>query len=104
MEPPQHAWPLPPHVPQSTPQVWPLAHGAQATPPLPHDVSSSPLSHVVPLQQPAHDVTSHLHRPETQRRPCPHAPRVHTPSQPLLAPHALPEQLEVHAPVPHTLG
>jgi hypothetical protein len=104
MPPPQHVWPLPPHVPQSTPHVWPLPHGAHATPPWPHDVSSTPLSQVVPLQQPAHDVTSHRHSPDTQRCPCPHAPRVQTPSQPLLAPHALLEQLGVHGPEPHTVG
>jgi hypothetical protein len=29
---------------------------------------------------------------------------VQTPSQPLLSPQALPEQLEVHGPVPQTFG
>ncbi len=67
--PAQHGWPLPPHVPQSTPHVWPLAHGAHTTPPLPQDESCVPDAHVLPLQQPAHDVASHLHTPATHRWP-----------------------------------
>jgi hypothetical protein len=100
----QQGWPLPPHVPQSTPHVSPLAHAAQTTPPLPHDPSSTPLAHVVPLQQPEHDVTSHLQTPDTHRCPWPHALSVQTPSQPLLSPQDLPVQLEVHGPVPQTFG
>jgi len=101
---PQHGWPLPPQTPQSTPHVCPLAHGAQTTPPWPQEVSSTPLAQVVPSQQPAQEVTSHLQTPDTQRCPCPHAPSVQTPSHPLLAPQALPVQLEVHGPEPQTLG
>jgi hypothetical protein len=95
---------LPPQIPQSTPQVLPLAQASHAEPPLPQEAFVSPLAHVAPSQQPAHEVASHLHTPAVHRSPWPHAPSVHTPSQPLLAPHALPAQLGVHAPVPHTLG
>ena len=95
---------MPPHVPQSTPHVSPLAHAAQTTPPLPHDPSSAPLAHVVPVQQPEHEVTSHLQTPDTHRCPWPHAPSVQTPSQPLLSPQDLPEQLEAHGPAPQTFG
>jgi hypothetical protein len=65
----QHGWPLPPHVPQSTPHVWPLAQGAHTTPPLPQDVSTVPDAQVLPLQHPAHDVASHRHTPATHRWP-----------------------------------
>ncbi len=82
----------------------PLAHATHWAPPWPHEVLVTPLSHVPALQQPAHDVASHLHRPATHRSPCPHVPIVHTPSQPLLAPQALPVQLEVQVPASHTLG
>jgi hypothetical protein len=102
--PAQHGWPLPPHTPQSTPHVCPLAHGAQTTPPLPHEALSPPLAQVVPVQQPPHDVASHLQTPATQRCPCPHAPSVQTPSHPLLAPHASPVQLGTHVPAPQTFG
>jgi hypothetical protein len=67
--PAQHGWPLPPHVPQSTPHVWPLAQGAHTTPPLPQDVSCVPDAHVLPPQHPAHDVASHRHTPATHRWP-----------------------------------
>jgi hypothetical protein len=102
--PPQQGWPLPPQTPQSTPHALPLAHEVQVTPPLPNALCESPLSQLAPSQHPAHEVASHLHTPCAQRWPCPHAAVVHTPSQPLLAPHALPVQLPVHAPTPHTLG
>jgi hypothetical protein len=95
---------LPPQVPQLTPQVVPLAHGAHATPPCPHDAASVPLSHVAPSQHPLHEVTSHLHTPATQRWPCPHAPSVHTPSHPFDAPHAALAHDGTHAPTPQTLG
>jgi hypothetical protein len=95
---------LPPQAPQSTPHVLPLAHAAQTTPPLPHAFSSAPVAHVAPLQQPAHDVTSHLHTPDTHRVPWPQAPSVQTPSHPLLSPQAFPAQLGVHGPEPQTLG
>jgi hypothetical protein len=100
----QHGWPFPPHTPQSTPQVWPLVHGAQTTPPLPQDEFSAPSSQDVPLQHPAQEVTSHLQTPATQRSPWAQVPRVQTPSQPLLAPHAAPAQLDTQAPAPQTLG
>ena len=102
--PEQQGWPFPPHTPQFTPHVVPPAHAAHVTPPLPHAVGASPLAQVVPSQQPAHEVASHLHTPCAQRWPCPHGDVVHTPSHPLLAPHALPVQLGVHVPVPHTLA
>jgi hypothetical protein len=82
----------------------PLAHGAQATPQAPHDGLLVPLSHVEPLQQPAHDVASHVHTPDRQCCPASHPPSVHTAAQPSLAPQALPVQLGVHAPTPHTFG
>ena len=91
-------------MPQSTPHVLPLAHAAHATPPLPQAPSTPPLAHVVPLQQPAHEVTSHLHTPDTHRVPWPHAPSVQTPSHPLLSPQALPVQLGAQGPAPQTFG
>lgn len=104
VEPEQHACPLPPHVPQSTPHALPAAHAVHAAPPMPQALCESPLAHVLPSQHPAHDVPSHVQTPSEHRSPCPHAPSVHTPSHPLLAPHALPAHDGVHAPVPHTLG
>jgi hypothetical protein len=102
--PPQHACPLPPHVPQLTPHCVPLAHAAHATPPAPHPCWAAPLSQLAPLQQPLHDVGSHAHTPDTQCCPVPQPPSVHTPAQPSLSPHALPVQLAVHAPTPHAFG
>ncbi len=104
VEPPQHGCPLPPHVPQSTPHFWLPGHVEHAVPPAPHAVWEVPLSHVEPLQQPVHDVASHLHTPARHRSPCPHVPRVQTPSHPLLWPQALPAHELVHGPEPHTLG
>ena len=102
--PSQHAWPLPPHAPHVVPQVVPDAHAAHALPPMPHADSSEPDSHVVPLQQPEHDVGSHVQAPCTQCCPVSQVPAVHTPSHPLLAPHVAPVQLGVQVPAPHTLG
>jgi hypothetical protein len=93
LPPAQHGCPFPPQMPQSVPHVCPLAHVPHATPPMPQAALVVPLSHASPWQQPAHDVTSQAQVPATQRCPWPHAPAVQTPSQPLLAPHALPLQL-----------
>jgi hypothetical protein len=58
--PAQQGCPFPPHVPQlPVPHVVPLAHAPHTVPPWPHAPSLVPGSHVVPLQQPAHDVVSH---------------------------------------------
>jgi hypothetical protein len=84
--------------------VVPDAQAVQATPPLPHAVATSPLVHAPFAQHPAHDVASHVQSPATHRSPCPQEPAVHTPSHPFDSPHALPAQLDVHGPVPQTLG
>ncbi len=98
----QHGCPLPPHAPQlEVPHVCPLPHTTQTVPPMPHSLLLVPDSHVVPEQQPAHDVASQTHTPVTQRSPVEHIPAVHTPPHPSPAPHALPVQLGVH---PHTPG
>jgi hypothetical protein len=90
--------------------VVPLAHASHSVPPLPHAPSLVPLSHVDPVQHPAHDVPSHTQRPSSHRCPAPHVPLVQAPPQPSLAPHALPAQLgtqpqtPVAPPPPHVSG
>jgi hypothetical protein len=106
----QHGCPLPPHAAQLDPHVVPFAHDTQRVPPVPHAPSLVPLSHVVPLQHPPHDVPSHTQSPSSQRCPAPHVPLVQTPPHPLLAPHAFPAQLgsQPHTPdvppPPHVSG
>ena len=54
--------------------VSPVLHVAQTLPALPHWLTVSPVSHVLPLQQPVgHEVASQVHCPETQCCPEPHA-------------------------------
>jgi hypothetical protein len=101
----QHAWPLPPQVPQSAvPHAVPAEHTWHRAPPWPHAVLLVPSKHAPPAQHPGHDVASHRHAPPTQRCPLPHAPSTQTPRQPSLAPHALPAHVGAQAPVPQTLG
>jgi hypothetical protein len=98
--PEQHGCPLPPQTPQVVPHVCPDGHVVQVTPPFPHALSAVPTLHVVPEQQPMHEVSSHAHTPFSQCCPLPgQVPPVQTPLQPSSAPHALPAQLGVH---PHT--
>jgi hypothetical protein len=55
---------------------WPFPQATQAAPALPHEVFDSPEngSHVVPLQQPAHEaVLPHEHWPALHESPEPHA-------------------------------
>jgi hypothetical protein len=57
--------PVPVHAPPWQVCVEPqLVH---ALPPVPHALVVVPARHVVPLQQPEHDVVSHSHVPDTQR-------------------------------------
>jgi hypothetical protein len=86
-------------------QLWPSGHAAQAWPALPQAVSTRPVSHVVPLQQPLHVVGSHTHLPPTQCWFEAHAgpvPQAHVPSdpQPSLAVAEHPRQTQT--PVEHT--
>jgi hypothetical protein len=104
-DPAQHGWPSPPQVPQSpVPHVVPGSHATHDAPPFPHAVSDVPVAQAAPAQQPAHVLGSHVHAPATQRWPAPHAPILHTPPQPSLAPHALLAQLGEHGLVPQTLA
>ena len=100
----QHAWPLPTHAPHVTPHVSVEPHAVQATPPWPHAEPAVPGSQVVPSQQPEQDVPSHVHAPPTHLCPSAHAPCVHTPMHPSLAPQALPAQLAVQVPSPQAFG
>jgi hypothetical protein len=67
-------------------------------------VSVPPGSHVVPLQQPEHEVVSQVHAYATHSCPTAHAPFPQRPPQPSLAPHTCPAQLGVHVPAPQTPG
>jgi hypothetical protein len=73
--------PPPPHVSGD-------AHAVQLSPAVPHSPLSAPLAQLVPLQQPRHEVLSHMHAPDTQCCPLAHDPVAQVPPQPSLAPHA----------------
>jgi hypothetical protein len=125
--PPTQCWPLPqlpllhspPHpslAPHTLPeqfgvqpqvpalQLVPFAHAVHTAPPCPHAPLPVPGSHVVPPQQPLHDVLSHRHAPVTHRCPLAQLPCMQMPAQPSLAPHAFPPQSGVHCPLLHELG
>ena len=101
----QHAWALPPQVPQSpVPHAVPFAHALHTLPPCPHALGSVPGWHTEPMQHPAHDSGSQMQLPAEHRSPLGQLPYAHTPPQPSPAPHALFAQLGVHVPAPHTLA
>jgi hypothetical protein len=102
--PAQHACPLPPQMPHVVPHVVPGAQAAHTTPPMPQAFCELPDWQAVPSQHPEHEVGSHAQVPCRQWSPWAHVPCVHTPSQPLLAPHDLPVQLDAHGPSPQWLG
>lgn len=85
--PSQQGCPFPPQVPHVVPHVVPAAHTVHALPPAPQAEPSVPGSHVLPLQQPAQEVVSHVHDPAAQCWPVAQLPCSQNPSQPLLAPH-----------------
>jgi hypothetical protein len=98
--PAQHAWPLPPHVPQlPVPHTVPGAQAMHTAPPRPQEESLVPGLQTAPVQHPLHDDVSHVQTPALHRSPAGQTPFLHTPPQPSSAPHALLLQLGVQ---PHT--
>jgi hypothetical protein len=97
--PEQQGCSLPPHAPQSPPQVVPAGHTMHRPPPLPHAISLVPIAHVPALQHPEQELVSHTHPPFAQCSPAAQVPVWQIPPHPSLAPQALAVQLGVQ---PHS--
>ncbi len=125
--PPEHRWPvphapvvhvppqpsLPPHdAPEQLgvqplhvpPEQVPVEHVAHTAPSRPHAPPVVPARQLLPLQHPLHEVGSQTQTPASQCWPEPHAPVMHCPPHPSLAPHVLPPHCGTHSPLPQRFG